>query len=81
MLKYAKEAGDARNNADDGDEQVEEEEKLTSVSQVVPSFISGRTYISDLHKQLDEERNARMKLESEIESLKKVSEEITSQLS
>ncbi len=58
-----------------------EEEKLTSVSQVVPSHLSGRTYISELQKQLDEERNARLKLETELESLRKVSEEISSHLS
>jgi len=34
-----------------------------------------------LHRQLEEERGARKKLEGEIENLKKMSEEITSQLS
>ncbi len=62
-------------------EAPEQEEKLTSVSQMVPTQISGRTYISELHKQLDEERFARKKLEVELESLKKVSEEISSHLS
>lgn len=43
--------------------------------------MSGKTYISQLQKQLDEEKNARVKLEGELEELKKISSEITSQLS
>ena len=43
--------------------------------------MSGRTYISQLQKQLDVEKEARMKLEGELEDLKKISSEITSQLS
>lgn len=43
--------------------------------------MSGRTYISQLQKQLNEEKNARLKLESELDDLKKISSEITSQLS
>lgn len=43
--------------------------------------MSGKTYISQLQKQLDEEKSARVKLEGELEELKKISSEITSQLS
>tara|TARA_B110000285_G_C14735058_1_gene428214 strand:+ start:424 stop:561 length:138 start_codon:yes stop_codon:yes gene_type:complete len=43
--------------------------------------MSGRTYISQLQKQLDVEKEARHKLEGELEDLKKISSEITSQLS
>ena len=43
--------------------------------------MSGRTYISQLKKQLDDERMARVKLEGELEDLKKISSEITSHLS
>ena len=59
---------------------------MTSVSQLKPtgsqlSQMSGRTYISQLQKQLDTEKEARQKLEGELEDLKKISSEITSQLS
>ena len=43
--------------------------------------MTGRTYISELQKQLEEERAAREKLEEDLEKLKVVSEEINSQLS
>ena len=43
--------------------------------------MSGRTYISQLKAQLNEEREARQKLEGELEDLKKISSEITSHLS
>jgi hypothetical protein len=60
-----------------------EEEKFTSVSLQKPtqsqiSAMSGRTYISTLQNQLQEEKEARLKLESELEELKKISSEITS---
>jgi predicted nucleic acid-binding Zn-ribbon protein len=59
---------------------------MTSVSQLKPSAsqmsqMSGRTYISQLQKQLDTEKEARQKLEGELDDLKKISSEITSQLS
>ena len=40
--------------------------------------MSGKTYISQLQKQLDEEKEARLKLEGELDDLKKISSEITS---
>jgi len=43
--------------------------------------MSGRTYISNLQNQLLEEKVARQNLEKELEELKKISSEITSQLS
>jgi len=42
--------------------------------------MSGRSYISVLQNQLAEERSARMKLESDLSELKKLSSEISSQL-
>jgi predicted RNase H-like nuclease (RuvC/YqgF family) len=43
--------------------------------------MSGKTYISQLQKQLDDEKAARQNLEGELEDLKKISSEITSELS
>ncbi len=43
--------------------------------------MSGKTYISQLQKQLDDEKAARQNLEWELEDLKKISSEITSELS
>jgi len=44
------------------DEPLEdEEEKMNSISQVGTN-VSGKTYISQLKKQLDEERSAREKI-------------------
>lgn len=63
-----------------------EDDKLTSVSALKPtqsqvSAMSGRTYISNLQNQLLDEKVARQNLEKELEELKKISSEITSQLS
>ena len=44
------------------------------------SRISNKTYIYNLHKELEEEKKARMKLERDLEELKKISTEITSHL-
>lgn len=61
-----------------------EEDKLTSITGVLKptgsqvSAMSGRTYISTLQNQLHEEKEARLKLEAELEELKKISSEITS---
>ena len=43
--------------------------------------MTGKTYISELQRQLMEEREARKKLEGDLDELKKISSEITSQLS
>lgn len=43
--------------------------------------MSGRTYISQLQAQLNDEKVARQNLEGELEELKKISSEITSHLS
>lgn len=62
-------------------------DKLTSVSQIkqnmsaIPTNLTGKTYISELQKQLQEEREARKKLERDLDDLRKISSEITSQLS
>ena len=62
------------------------DEQFESVSQVQPrpselSKMTGATFISQLQRQLDDERAARMKLEDELGELKKISSEINSQLS
>lgn len=62
------------------------DDKMTSVSQLKPtqsqvSAMSGRTYISSLQRQLNEERSARKNLEADLNELKKLSSEISSQLS
>ena len=81
---YAAEEG---NLAEEAQDQVDElHEALESASEMKPtpsqiSQMSGRTYISQLKKQLDDERDARQKLEGELEDLKKISSEITSHLS
>ena len=76
----------AGEEADQVKDLAPEDEKLTSVSALKPtqsqvSAMSGRTYISNLQNQLHEEKAARQRLESELEELKKISSEITSQLS
>jgi chaperonin cofactor prefoldin len=43
--------------------------------------MTGKTYISQLQKQLEEERVARERLEGELSDLKKISSEIASHLS
>ena len=74
-MKLPEKEQDAEN-----DEELEEE-RLTSVSQIIPSRVTNKTFISELQHQLEEERAARMKIEGELESLKKASEEISSHLS
>mmetsp|Transcript_45559 Transcript_45559/g.33308 ORF Transcript_45559/g.33308 Transcript_45559/m.33308 type:complete len:82 (+) Transcript_45559:425-670(+) len=44
------------------------------------SRLSNKTYVSHLEVQLKEEREARLKLEQELEELKKISSEISSHL-
>lgn len=44
------------------------------------SKISNRTYIQHLQKELEEEKIARERLESEIAELKRISTELSSQL-
>lgn len=61
------------------------EEHFTSVSNIKPSKsmiskMSSKTYISALHKQLEEEKQARARLENEMADLRKFSEEINSNL-
>ena len=43
--------------------------------------LTGATVISELQKQLNDEKEARIKLEDELEELKKISSEISSHLS
>jgi len=57
-------------------------DKLTSISgkMDVLSKISNKTYIHSLQQELDNEKKARIKLEKELEELRKISSEITSHL-
>lgn len=59
-------------------ENDEEKERLTSVSQQMPassmiSKMTGRSYISILHKKLKQEQDARVELENELNELKHIS--------
>jgi len=40
------------------------------------SNVTGKSYVSHLQSQLDDEREARLKLEGELKNLKKLSNEI-----
>ena len=67
------------------DQQKPEVHQMDSVSQLKPTStlitgMTGRTYISQLQRQLNEEKEARQKLEGELSELKKISSEISSQL-
>lgn len=68
-------------NKDDVHQLAERKEKLSEAS-VPASYKSGasRLYISKLEKQLREEKDARLKLEAEIEEIKRVNAEISSKL-
>ena len=44
------------------------------------SQLSNKTYVQHLQKQLEEEKQARLKLQRELEELRKLSSEITSHL-
>ena len=44
------------------------------------SQATSKTYISKLEKKLEAEKNARMKLEQEVEEMKRVNAEISSKL-
>lgn len=64
----------------------EAEEKLESISnRVAPEAsvftkMSNKTYIDALKKQLDDEKVAREKIESELQEIKEANQEIVSQL-
>ena len=47
---------------------------------VAPSNVTSKTYISKLEKQLEIEKQARLKLEQEVEEMKKINAEISSKL-
>ena len=55
---------------------------MSQVNDVLTQYtgLTGKTYISELQKKLDEERQAREKLQSELEELKKFSGEMAIQL-
>jgi predicted nucleic acid-binding Zn-ribbon protein len=44
------------------------------------SKVSGKTYIQSLHRELESEKRARIKLERDLEELRKISQDITSHL-
>lgn len=59
---------------------------MTSVSQMKPttsmiSRMTGRSYISLLHKKLKQEQEARVDLENELNELKQISSQMASALS
>lgn len=54
--------------------------KYSAIPKSEMSRLSNKTYIMHLQTELEEEKNARLKLERELEELKKLSSEITSHL-
>ena len=63
-------------------EELEQELEETEIDMSdIKTGVTGKTYISMLQKQLAEERQARQRLENDLDDLKKISGEITSQLS
>lgn len=77
------------NDLQDNEDTIEREETLTRMSRMTKcsnltrselSRISNKTYILHLKSELDEEKQARMKLEKELEELRKLSSEISSHL-
>ena len=67
------------------DDQVTELESVQTKSIVTRrtetgTYISSRTYVSKLEKELNEEKRARERIESELVELKKVSKELSEKL-
>lgn len=54
--------------------------KYSQMAKSEISRLSNKTYIQHLQTELEDEKNARLKLESELEELKKLSFEISSHL-
>jgi predicted nucleic acid-binding Zn-ribbon protein len=54
--------------------------KYSNLAKSELSRISNKTYIMHLKSELDEEKQARLKLERELEELRKLSSEISSHL-
>lgn len=70
------------NPVEEGDvaEDQEPAQSVQAPPSVAKSQLTSKTYISQLEKQLNEERTAREKLQNEIEQIKKVNAEISSKL-
>jgi len=85
-----KEGEDVKAEAEEVGDEVEalksdagEQEKPQDVLSLAPSRRSNatsKTYISKLEKQLEAEKQARLKLEYEVEEMKKINAEISSKL-
>lgn len=54
--------------------------RFSGIAKSEISRLSSKTYIQHLQSELDEEKQARLKLERELEELKKLSSEISSHL-
>lgn len=54
--------------------------RFSGIAKSEISRLSNKTYIQHLQTELDEEKAARLKLERELEELKKLSSEISSHL-
>ncbi len=73
------------NNGEDFDRddtlsRVSRVSKYSNLAKSELSRISNKTYIMHLKSELDEEKQARLKLERELEELRKLSSEISSHL-
>ena len=73
----------------EGDPDLAREETMSRVSKAASrmsvtkselSRLSNKTYIMHLQQELDEEKQARLKLERELDELRKLSSEISSHL-
>lgn len=70
---------------DEGDLREEEKDEMMPAMSTVSkqsrrSNVTSKTYISKLEKQLEVEKLARLKLEQEVEEMKKINAEISSKL-
>lgn len=79
LAQFESEVGDEEELRDDVTE-LESVKTQSIVSKRSGSTYSGRTYASKLERELNEERKAREKIESELEELKRVSRELSERL-
>ena len=78
---YSADDADQEEERDEVGDLAEGTEKKSQVSRISGrSKFSSRTYVTRLEKQLNEEKEAREKLERELEEIKRLNQEITSHL-
>jgi predicted RNase H-like nuclease (RuvC/YqgF family) len=72
--------GAAAGDRDETMSRVSRGSRFSAIPKSEISRLSNKTYIQHLQSELDEEKAARLKLEKELEELKKLSSEISSHL-